>query len=219
MHSRSDIREAIGTAARYLADAGIASAQVDAELLAAHVAGVDRSRLAFLDVPGEFTDHYRELVDARARRIPLQHLTGVAPFGPLMLHVGPGVFIPRPETESLLEWATTAVAKQHDPFIVDLCTGTGALAVALARHRRDATVIAVDDSADALRYANRNAAGTAVELVEADVTNPACCRVSTAESTFWCAIRRIFLTVQNSNPKWPNTIRTTRCSGAPTAWR
>ena len=99
-----------------------------------------------LDVPGGFTDRYRELVDARAQRIPLQHLTGVAPFGPLMLHVGPGVFIPRPETESLLEWATAAVEKQRDPFIVDLCTGTGALAVALARHRPDATVIAVDDS-------------------------------------------------------------------------
>ncbi len=109
MRARSGIRAAIGTAARSLADAGIDSAQVDAELLAAHVAGVDRGRLAFLDVPGEFTDRYRELVDARARRIPLQHLIGTAPFGPLTLHVGPGVFIPRPETESLLEWATTAV--------------------------------------------------------------------------------------------------------------
>ena len=172
MHSHSEIRAAISTAARSLADAGISSAQVDAELLAAHVAGVDRSRLAFLEVPGEFTDRYRELVDARAKRIPLQHLTGVAPFGPLTLHVGPGVFIPRPETESMLEWATTAVENQRDPFIVDLCTGTGALAVALARQRPDATVIAVDDSADALRYASRNAAGTAVELVEADVTEP-----------------------------------------------
>ena len=172
MRSRSGIREAISTAAQSLADAGIGSAQADAELLAAHVAGVDRGRLAFVDVPGGFGDRYRELVDARAKRVPLQHLTGVAPFGPLMLHVGPGVFIPRPETESLLEWATAAVEKQRDPFIVDLCTGTGALAVALARYRPDATVIAVDDSPEALRYAARNAAGTAVDLVEADVTEP-----------------------------------------------
>ena len=172
MPPRSDVREVINTAARSLADAGVLSAQVDAELLAAHAAGVDRSRLALVDLSAEFGDRYRELVDARAKRIPLQHLTGVAPFGPLMLHVGPGVFIPRPETESMLEWATTAVDNQRDPFIVDLCTGTGALAVALARQRPDATVIAVDDSADALRYASRNAAGTAVELVEADVTEP-----------------------------------------------
>lgn len=170
------LRQEIDTAARSLAEAGIGSARLDAELLAAHVAGVDRGRLALLDAPDpDFTGRYRELVGARARRIPLQHLTGVAPFGPLMLHVGPGVFIPRPETESLLDWARTALDSlggQDDPLIVDLCTGTGALAIALARHRPRATVIAVDDSADALRYAERNAAGTGVTLVAADVTAP-----------------------------------------------
>lgn len=170
------LRQEIDTAARSLAEAGIGSARLDAELLAAHVAGVDRGRLALLDAPNtDFTDRYRELVGARARRIPLQHLTGVAPFGPLMLHVGPGVFIPRPETESLLDWARTALDShggQDDPLIVDLCTGTGALAIALARHRPRATVIAVDDSADALRYAERNAADTGVTLVAADVTAP-----------------------------------------------
>jgi len=170
------LRQEIDTAARSLAEAGIGSARLDAELLAAHVAGVDRGRLALLDAPDtDFTDRYHELVGARARRVPLQHLTGVAPFGPLLLHVGPGVFIPRPETESLLDWARTALDSHvghDDPLIVDLCTGTGALAIALARHRPRATVIAVDDSADALRYAERNAAGTGVTLVPADVTAP-----------------------------------------------
>ena len=170
------LRQEIDTAARSLADAGIGSARLDAELLAAHVAGVDRGRLALLDAPDtDFSDRYRELVGARARRVPLQHLTGVAPFGPLLLHVGPGVFIPRPETESMLDWARTALDSHvghDDPLIVDLCTGTGALAIALARHRPRATVIAVDDSADALRYAERNAAGTGVTLVSADVTAP-----------------------------------------------
>lgn len=170
------LRQEIDTAARSLAEAGIGSARLDAELLAAHVAGVDRGRLALLDAPDtDFTDRYREIVGARARRVPLQHLTGVAPFGPLLLHVGPGVFIPRPETESMLDWARTALDSHvghDDPLIVDLCTGTGALAIALAGHRPRATVIAVDDSADALRYAERNAAGTGVTLVSADVTAP-----------------------------------------------
>lgn len=170
------LRQEIDTAARSLAEAGIGSARLDAELLAAHVAGVDRGRLALLDAPDtDFTDRYREIVGARARRVPLQHLTGVAPFGPLLLHVGPGVFIPRPETESMLDWARNALDSHvghDDPLIVDLCTGTGALAIALAGHRPRATVIAVDDSADALRYAERNAAGTGVTLVSADVTAP-----------------------------------------------
>ena len=76
-------------------------------------------------------DRYRTLVAQRAQRIPLQHLTGTAAFGPLTLEVGPGVFIPRPETESLLEWALAATVAQR-PLIVDLCTGSGALALALA---------------------------------------------------------------------------------------
>jgi release factor glutamine methyltransferase len=176
MHTRWALREAIDAAARTLADAGVDSARANAEELAAHVAGVDRGRLALLaEAPHDFWGRYRELVEARSRRIPLQHLTGLAAFGPLLLRVGPGVFVPRPETESLLDWALGAlksVGVQTNPIIVDVCTGTGALALALAHHRPDATVIAIDDSAEALRYAARNAAGTAVELVSADVTEP-----------------------------------------------
>lgn len=164
------MRAAISAAAETLAAAGIDSATVEAEQLAAFVAGVDRGRLRFLDAPdADFCARYDELVAARARRIPLQHLTGTAPFGPLDLQVGPGVFIPRPETEALYEWAT-GVLEADAPLIVDLCTGSGALAVALSKFRPRATVIAVDDSAAALQYAARNAEGTAVRLVEADVT-------------------------------------------------
>jgi release factor glutamine methyltransferase len=165
------MRAAITAAAKILADAGIDSATADAEQLAVHLTGVDRGRLRFLDEPdAQLATRYNELVAARARRIPLQHLTGTAPFGPLMLEVGPGVFVPRPETEALYEWATTVVDGPQ-PLIVDLCTGSGALAVALARFRPAATVIAVDDSSAALGYAARNAEGTAVRLVEADVTS------------------------------------------------
>lgn len=164
------LRQAIEAAASRLAAAGVASPRIDAELLAAHVAGVDRSRLMFTDDPGEgFEQAFDELVAARSRRIPLQHLIGTAPFGPLTLAVGPGVFVPRPETESLLEWAC-AQSLPSNPLIVDLCTGSGALALALAAHRPDSRVVAFENSPAALQFARRNAAGTRVEIVDADVT-------------------------------------------------
>ncbi|WP_301123959.1 peptide chain release factor N(5)-glutamine methyltransferase [Mycolicibacterium fortuitum] len=164
------LRQAIEAAATRLAAAGVASPRIDAELLAAHVAGVDRSRLMFTDDPGDgFEQAFDELVAARSRRIPLQHLIGTAPFGPLTLAVGPGVFVPRPETESLLEWAC-AQPLPSNPLIVDLCTGSGALALALAAHRPDARVLAFENSPAALQFARRNAAGTRVEIVDADVT-------------------------------------------------
>lgn len=170
--TRQRLRQAIDTAAAALAEAGIDSARTDAELLAAHLAGSERGRLATLDPPeDDFFRRYDEVIAARSRRIPLQHLTGTAAFGPLHLHVGPGVFIPRPETEALLEW----VGAQHLPdraVIVDLCTGSGALAIALAARWPRARVIAVDDDDEALAYARRNAEGTGVELVAADVTAP-----------------------------------------------
>lgn len=170
------MRAAIDAAEQTLAAAGIASAAVEAEQLAAYVLGIERGRLRFAGEPGpDFYTRFGELVAARATRIPQQHLTGTAPFGPVTLHVGPGVFIPRPETEALFEWATKVLDTQTfstAPVVLDLCTGSGALAVALARHRTDARVIAVDDSPAALEYARRNAEGTAVQLVQADVTAP-----------------------------------------------
>jgi len=170
MTALTPLRRAIDSATALLADAGIDSARCDAEQLAAHLAGVDRGRLALLDSPDdEFFKRYREAVTARSRRAPLQHVTGTAAFGPVQLHVGPGVFIPRPETESILEWVT-AQQLPPQPVIVDLCTGSGALAVAVAYHEPAARVIGIDDSDAALDYARRNAEGTAVELVRADVT-------------------------------------------------
>jgi release factor glutamine methyltransferase len=167
------LRCAIDSATTLLAEAGIDSARYDAEELAAHLAGTERGRLTLLATPDDgFFDRYRATIAERSRRVPLQHLTGTAAFGPLMLTVGPGVFIPRPETEAMLEWAT-AQRLPDAPVIVDLCTGSGALALALARHWPDARVIGVDDSDAALTYARANAAGTTVELVKADVTGPA----------------------------------------------
>lgn len=165
------LRSAIDSATTQLADAGIDSARYDAEELAAHVAGTERGRLSLLGPPDDvFFDHYNAAVAARSRRVPLQHLTGTAAFGPLMLSVGPGVFIPRPETEAMLEWAV-AQTLPAKPVVVDVCTGSGALALALARHWPDARVIGLDDSDAALDYARRNAAGTTVQFVCADVTD------------------------------------------------
>ena len=165
------LRSAIDSATTLLADAGIDSARYDAEELAAHFAGTERGRLALLGPPDDvFFDHYNAAVAARSRRVPLQHLTGTAAFGPLMLSVGPGVFIPRPETEAMLEWAV-AQTLPAKPVVVDVCTGSGALALALARHWPHARVIGLDDSDAALDYARRNAAGTTVQFVCADVTD------------------------------------------------
>lgn len=166
----SQLRQAINSAAAALAEAGIDSARTDAELLAAHVAGAERGRLATIDPPGpDFYHRFDQVISARTRRIPVQHLTGTAAFGPLQLRVGPGVFIPRPETEAMLEWAV-AQRLPDAPVIVDLCTGSGALALALAATWPRARVVAVDDDPSALEYARRNAEATAVELVRADVT-------------------------------------------------
>ena len=164
------LRRAIDDAAVTLAEAGIDSARWDAEQLAAHLAGTDRGRLGLLEcADDDFLGRYREVVAARSQRVPLEHLLGTAAFGPVMLHVGPGVFIPRPETEALLEWATSQQLAPQ-PVIVDLCTGSGALAVALAHHRRAARIVAIDNSDTALEYARRNAQGAAIDLLRADVT-------------------------------------------------
>jgi release factor glutamine methyltransferase len=163
------MRQVIDAATDELAAAGVASARVDAELLAAHAAGTERGLVRFAEPDAGFADRYRALIRKRADRVPLQHLTGVAAFGPVSVHVGPGVFVPRPETEALLEWAL-ARPLPDNPVIVDLCTGSGALALALATQRPAARVIAVDDSDEALAYARRNLSGTAVEVVRADVT-------------------------------------------------
>lgn len=167
----TQLRQVIDAAAVALAEAGVGSPRADAELLAAHAAGTDRGRLPLVDADPDVLDLYDGLIAQRVKRVPLQHLTGTAAFGPVTVSVGPGVFIPRPETESMLEWAGAQPLSPR-PVIVDLCTGSGALALALSKRWPDARVVAVDDSEDALAYARRNLAGTAVELIRADVTQP-----------------------------------------------
>ena len=171
----SRLRRAIDSATAVLADAGIDSARYDSEELAAHLAGTERGRLPVIDPPDdEFFRRFEAAITERSHRIPLQHLTGTAAFGPVTLVVGDGVFIPRPETEAMLEWATAQrlPGPPGRPVIVDLCTGSGALAVALAHHWPAARVIGIDDSEAALDYARTNAKGRPVELMCADVADP-----------------------------------------------
>lgn len=166
-------REVLAEAERELAAAGVPSPKVDAELLAAHVLGVPRRRLAGQPPPELDTRaeaDYRALVARRARREPLQHLLGSAPMGPVEVAVGPGVFVPRLETELLLEWGLRAIAGAREPTVVDLCTGSGALAAAVAASRPDARVYAVELDESALAWARRNLPEP-VHLVKGDVTD------------------------------------------------
>lgn len=148
-----------------LADAGVASPQADAEVLLAHALGVDRSELRRLvvlgrEVPDDAAGVFAGLVSRRAAREPLQHLTGVAAFRHLELAVGPGVFVPRPETEEVaqvaIDEAAKVVGERGSAVVVDLCTGTGAIALAVATEVPGTRVHAVELDKDAHAWAERN---------------------------------------------------------------
>jgi release factor glutamine methyltransferase len=156
--SRQALRVAILAAADTLTAAGVPSPRVDAEVLATHLLGIPRTRLGLVPlVDQDFVTAYQQLIDQRAARIPLQYLTGSAPLGAITVAVGPGVFVPRPETEVLLAWALEAIADRERPVVVDLFTGTGAIALAIAAARPDAGVYGVERAPGALAWARRNA--------------------------------------------------------------
>ena len=158
-------RTAMDRAAHQLREAGVASPVHDAAELLAHVLGVSRGLLALVDeVPETELKEYDRLTSRRAAREPLQHLTGSASFRRVELLVGPGVFVPRPETELLAGWAIQEAAATADPVVVDLCTGSGAIARSVAEEVPAARVYAVELDEPAHGWAARNLAGTGVEL-------------------------------------------------------
>jgi release factor glutamine methyltransferase len=168
-----DRRSLLADAAGALAEAGVPTPRVDVELLLAHVLGRDRGALAGVDQVGpDQVLAFRELVDRRSRREPLQHLTGEATFRHVSLAVGPGVFVPRPETEVMTGWVIDQLnARGGTPVVLELCTGSGAIAAALADEVPTAAIYAVELDSDALEFAARNLAGTGVRLALGDLAD------------------------------------------------
>jgi release factor glutamine methyltransferase len=150
--------ELLHNATEILNQAGIDSAHVDASLLLASVMKIERSQLSpFAEIPVVEAATFSELVNQRAKRIPLQHITGEAHFRHITLKVGAGVFVPRPETELLVEAGIESLCEIDSPrTAVDLCTGSGAIALSLACEVANTTVFAIEQSSDAFTWLQRN---------------------------------------------------------------
>lgn len=168
------------SAIRRFSAAGIANAAGEARLLAGHYLAVGSAEV-FLHLREPAPKGLASAIERRERREPLQHIIGSAPFGPLDMLVGPGVFIPRPETEVLAQWAVDKLVgdiTSERPVVLDLCTGTGALAAYIAHEFSAARVIGVEYSSRAMRWAEKNLynlqqhCGLNYELVDGDVLDP-----------------------------------------------
>jgi release factor glutamine methyltransferase len=171
--------DALKSSTEYLEDAGIEDAFADAEILTFHAAGIDRLA-AYADNPGISKDlvaKIRRLTKRRAKGEPLQYIVGSVEFLGLTIAVGKGVLIPRPETELLAEEAIKQVrseesgargtpsgqALRHHPLkILDLCTGSGCIALTLAKALPDADIYGTDVSKAALRFARKNASANGI---------------------------------------------------------
>src|SRR5690606_4543901 len=158
------LNDRIRAAASRLAAAGVASPRHDAEVLAAHALGVERSALfTHPDPDAVFDAAYDGLIPRPARREPLQHGTGLAHSRQVTLHVGPGVCSPRPETElvagAAVDEASALVAAGRVPVVVDMFAGSGAIALSVAGEVRPCVVHAVESEEDAVLWGRRYVAG------------------------------------------------------------
>jgi release factor glutamine methyltransferase len=184
------VLEARREAIEVLTRAGVPSPDVDAELLIGHVLGMSRGQVQARIITGGELDAEQELallalVERRAAREPLQHITGRAAFRSMELAVGPGVFVPRPETEYVAQVAIDALSAvpSPEPLAVDLGTGSGALALALASEVPHSRVFAVENSPEAFVWAEQN-------LAESGLTN----------------IRAVFLSLADALPDLDGTV-------------
>ena len=172
MAAEIGVRTLLADARERLSAAGVASPDADARILLETATGWSRSQLLIKDSVGaEAAGRFQELINRRAEREPLQHITGVAHFRHISLRVGPGVFVPRPETEVMAGWAIDRLGEITDrtPVAVDLCTGSGAIAKALADEAPGTRLYAIEVSEDAAGWAARNLEGTGVELRVGDM--------------------------------------------------
>ena len=168
--------EVLRRASGYLDRHGVQSPDATAEILLMHVLATDRAglyaRSAALDT--REARMFGRAICQRCAGTPVQHLTGDERFRGITLEVRPGVFVPRPETELLVDHALSEVGDREDPVVVDVGTGTGAIALAVKDERPDATVFATDLSAEAVELARANAArlGLDVTVLEGDLLEP-----------------------------------------------
>lgn len=162
----------INTSALVTEGSQLLGSTAEARTLLAHAAGVELNRLALLPGIGEgAVCDYRTLVRRRAAGEPVQYLTGRAAFRTVEVGVGPGVFIPRPETEVMTGWAIEQIRKLPNPVVVELCAGSGAISAAIAAEAPGAEQYAVELSETAARMASRNLAGSGVDLRTGDMAD------------------------------------------------
>ncbi|MFM6971777.1 MAG: N5-glutamine methyltransferase family protein, partial [Rhodoluna sp.] len=163
MPSSFKLHDIVENATRRFAEVGIETPKVDAELLVGFVLGLNRGQvqaeiIRSTEIDEATANRLTELFARRAKREPLQHITGTAYFRNLELSVGPGVFVPRPETEFVTQLAIDALKATSvaEPIAVDLGTGSGAIALAMATEVANAQVFAVEKSDEAIGYTRKN---------------------------------------------------------------
>jgi release factor glutamine methyltransferase len=189
------IRERLDEAAARLSRAGLATPRVDAEWLLAAVLGVTRGRLLIVGdqaMSDETAERYESWIGRRAAREPLQHILGTQAFRDLTVTVGPDVLVPRPETELLVSWALELLPPRGTrPVVIDVGTGSGCIACALASERPDVRVVAVDTSPAAVSVARTNV--DALGLAD---------RVTVAESDLFAGLAPMRADLIVSNPPY-----------------
>jgi release factor glutamine methyltransferase len=172
----TQVRQVLARAAWRLRDAGVPSPDHDAEAMLCELLDVPRMTLGLAD---ELTPDVQRAFEARvvrrAQREPLQHILGRATFRYVDVEVGPGVFVPRPETEALAGWAVNHLQRltaiRHAPVAVELCAGSAAMALSIATEVSQVTVHAVELSEHACAYAARNLSGSGVHLHHGDIAD------------------------------------------------
>jgi release factor glutamine methyltransferase len=173
------VGEAVNEGDRLLEGAGVDTARLDAELLIEKALGLTRLEL-YLDPDRELSPEelgaYRKLIERRARHEPTAYVLGEWGFRRLTLEVDPRVLIPRPGTEVVVEHCLAFLRDVPEPLVLDVGTGSGAIALAIADEHPGARVTAIDASADALAVAARNVErtglGAQVTLLQRDLTEP-----------------------------------------------
>lgn len=158
-----------------LRESGVVSPQAEARTLLLHATGSSATELLVIhDLPAATVARYEQLIAARCAGAPVQHLTGQVGFRTVTVVVGPGVFVPRPETELVAGAAVEAARRVTAPLVVELCAGSGAISAALAAEVPGVRLFAVESDAGAVRWLRRNLTGTHAAIVHADMADALC---------------------------------------------